>query len=242
MNRMLWIFLIFLMPLSIFGQAEVREVRALEPFDKVVAAHGINVKLIYNDFEEATVRVKGASLDEVITEVNNMTLKVRMKATLRSDITVLVEVSYKQIKSVETNTGATVVTERPLWGEKLKLYAITGGKINAEIDAESVEAIASGASEIEIYGKAQSLLARGNLGADIDAFDLEVKKVEASSKGGAMVKVFASEEADLQASVGGEIQLKGRPFEKSFKNTLGGTIKEMDIKPEHGKDLIRDVK
>ena len=242
MNRLLWIFLLLLAPVAMFGQAELREVRALEPFDKVVAAHGINVKLIYNDFEEATVRVKGASLDEVITEVNNMTLKVRMKATLRSNITVLVEVSYKQIKSVEANTGATVITERPLWGETLKLYAITGGKINAEVEAESVEAVSSGASEIEIYGKAKSVQARGNLGAKIDAFDVEAKKVEATSKGGATVMVFASDEADLQASVGGEIQLKGRPFEKKIKSTMGGTVKEMDVKPEHGKDLIRDEK
>lgn len=225
---------------NLMAQDILEETRKLEPFNRIIAAHGINVKLVYNDLEEAHIKVKGAGLEEVITQVEDMTLKVRMKAKLLQDITVMVDVSYKQIKYLEANTGAYIETERPLWGEYVKLYTITGGVIKAETETDKVNAVSSGASKIEIFGKTSKLEASANLGAEIKAFELKTPNASAKSNSGSTVEVFASDSIYAKASVGGIVKIKGNPQEKEFKSTLGGDIKEIESNPVYGRDLIRD--
>ncbi|MFB6320394.1 head GIN domain-containing protein [Saccharicrinis sp. FJH54] len=236
--------LLFLMTIVSGLSAQVdsirEETRNLDPFNRVIAAHGINVKLIYNDLEEAHVKVKGAPLEDVITEVEDMTLKVRMKAKLLQDVTVMVDVSYKQVKYIEANTGAYIETVRPLWGEKVKLYAITGGVIKAESTVSEVEAVTSGASTIEIYGKAKQFDANANLGGKVDAFALKTGNVKVKSNSGSTINVYSSDSIQAKASVGGIINIKGDPSEKDFKTSLGGEIKEIKPNPAFGKDLIKD--
>jgi hypothetical protein len=225
---------------NVSAQDILEETRNLDPFNRVIAAHGINVKLIYNDLEEAHVKVKGAALEDVITEVEDMTLKVRMKAKLLQDVTVMVEVSYKQVKYVEANTGAYIETVRPLWGEKVKLYTITGGVIKAESEADDVVAVTSGASTIEVYGKTKHFDAAANLGGKIDAFELKTGNVKVKSNSGSTINVFSSDTIEARASVGGMVNIKGDPSEKDFKSSLGGEIKVIKSNPAFGKDLIRD--
>ncbi|MFB6343380.1 head GIN domain-containing protein [Saccharicrinis sp. FJH62] len=233
------LFLIFFVS-AVNAQETLEETRNLDPFNRVIAAHGINVKLIYDDMEQAHVKVKGAALEDVITEVEDMTLKVRMKAKLLQDVTVMVEVSYKQVKYVEANTGAYIETVRPLWGEKVKLYTITGGVIKAESEADEVVAVTSGASTIEVYGKARKFDASANLGGKIDAFELKTGNVMVKSNSGSTVNVFSSDSIEAKASVGSTINVKGDPTEKNFKTSLGGEIKEIKPNPAFGKDLIKD--
>lgn len=242
MKRLFFVAMLVLMSVGVFAQGIMQETRKLDPFNEVIAAHGINVKLIYNDFEEALVKVKGVGIEDVITEVEDLTLKVRLKVGLKKDVTVMVEVSYKQINNIEANTGAYVETERPLWGEKVKLYAITGGIIKAESEVEEVTAVASGVSVVEVYGKAKLFNVTSNLGADIKAFGLMADKVSAHSKSGSKIMVSAVNEIDAKASSGSTIEVKGDPDIKNFKTSLGGEIKEVDVKPNYGIDLIRDEK
>jgi hypothetical protein len=241
MKKLIFPFLFFMITIGMVGENFLEETRKLDPFNKVIAAHGINVKLVYNDLEEAYVKVKGAGLEEVITEVEDMTLKVRMKARFNQDVTVMVELSYKQLSRIEANTGAYIETVRPLWGESMYVYSVTGGVIKAESEVEKVVAVTSGVSEIELYGKAQQLDATANLGAKIKAFGLKADEVIAHAKSGSDIQILALEKADIKSSLGSVVQLKGDPDDKQFKTSLGGEIKELGLKPEHGLDLIRDA-
>lgn len=240
MKPLLSLFFSMILVASVFAEDPLEETRKLEPFNRVIAAHGINVKLVYNDLEEAQVKVKGAGLEDVVTEVEDMTLKVRMKAKLLQDVTVMVRVSYKQLKYIEANTGAYIETVRALWGEYVKMYAITGGVIKAETETDKVDAVTSGASTIEIYGKTKQLEASANLGGKINAFELETGNVTAKSNSGSTVEVFTNDTIRAKASIGGIINIKGNPSEEDLKSSLGGEIKKIDTKPVYGKDLIRD--
>ena len=239
MKNLLIILMLFLSALS-NAQEIKEETRNLSPFNQVIAAHGINVKVIYNDLEEAYIKVKGVGLEDVLTEVEDMILKVRLKATIKKDITVMVEVSYKQLKRLEANTGAYIETERPLWGEYVKLYAITGGVIKAESEVDEVDAVTSGVSTIEIYGRAKKLDAVANLGGKISAFELRCEDVSANSKSGSTIEVYANSQANLKATLGGFLYYRGTPEELTTKATLGGEIKDANKKPHYGRDLIRD--
>ncbi len=221
-------------------ESPLTQVRELEPFERVVAANGINVKLFDNQLEEAEIKVSGVPLENIITEVEGKTLKVRMKVSVKnSDVSVMVNVSYKQLSSLQAITGARIESGRELIAESLSLSASTGGVINAEVEAKEVDASAKAGSEIQLFGKTDKLIAEGVLGGNIKAYKLIAKSVKANSSGGSVVEVYAMEDADLKASLGAEVRVKGSPYEVKERATTGAVIKILN-KPEHGKDLIRD--
>lgn len=218
----------------------IKQVRELEPFERIVAANGVNVKLFDNQLEEAEIHVSGIPLENVITEVEGRTLKVRLKVSVKNtDATILVKVSYKQLTSLSATTGARIESGRKLTSDIIKMSVSAGGVINAELDAKEVDVSAKAGSEIQLFGKTDKLKASAALGGFVKAYKLIAKSVTASSSGGSYVEVFAMEEANLKASLGGDVKVKGSPYEVKEKANTGGVIKILN-KPEHGKDLIRD--
>lgn len=241
------LFLIVLLLSSMSGWAQVNsevliQTRELEPFDKVVASNGINVKLYDNQLEEAEITVKGVPLENIITEVIGTTLKVKMKVSVKNkDVSVVVKVSYKNLMEVEAVTGAVIETGRPLTAKELMFKATTGGVIKAEIEAEKVKASASAGSDVQLFGKAGELDASSVLGGSIKAFKLKSKVVKAKASGGSVVEVYAMEEADLSAKFGATLRMKGTPSEIKKSSSTGGEIEIVNTS-EYGKDLIRDDK
>lgn len=219
---------------------EIREVRELDSFDKIIAGQGINVILIEEDKEQALIRIENASPSDVITVVKGSTLKVRMKTKILKDVSVIVEVSYNQLKSIEANTGATVETKHQIFGDKIELTAITAGKILAKSETKSVSVKSGQGSVVELDGVCDKLECSVNTGGLIKATNMTAKNVTAKVLGGGRCEVYVTESIDAKATAGGKIIYKGNPKSESVKTTLGGTVEKKSYKYRFGEELIKD--
>lgn len=234
------IFLLFLLTKLTAG--EIREVRELESFDKIIAAQGINVILIEEDKEQALIRIENASPSDVVTIVKGSTLKVRMKTKVLKDVSVVVEVSYKSLKNIEANTGATVETRHQIFGDNINLIAITAGKILAKSETKSISVKSGQGSVVELDGTCDKLKCSVNTGGLIKATNMTAKNVSAKVLGGGRCEVYVTESIDAKVTAGGKIIYKGDPKSESIKTSLGGTVEKKSYKHRFGEDLIKDKK
>ena len=219
---------------------EIREVRQLDGFDKIIAAQGINVILIEEDKEQALIRIENASPSDVITLVKGSTLKVRMKTKVLKDVSVVVEVSYKQLKSIEANTGATVEMRHQIFGDNIDIIAITAGKVLAKSETKSIYVKSGQGSVVELDGVCDKLKCSVNTGGLIKATNMTAKNVSAKVLGGGRCELYVTESIDANVTAGGKIIYKGDPKSESIKTSLGGTVEKKSYKHRFGEDLIKD--
>lgn len=240
MRRFLAVILCIIPFISIFGANESTEIRELEPFNKIIAAQGINVILIEEDKEQALIRIENAAPSDVVTFVKGTTLKVRMKAKLQKDVSVIVEVSYKKLIEIEANTGATVETRHQVFGDKLSLIANTAGKIMAKAEVTKLNITSGQGSQVYADGVCDKLDCSVNTGGTIYANKLKAKNVDASVLGGGRCEVRVSKSISASATAGGKIIYYGNPEHEKIRTTLGGVIEQKSYNKPYGEDLIRD--
>lgn len=232
---------LLLMPLiTSYGENKQTEERKLGPFNKIIAAQGINVILIEEDKEQAVIKIQNASPSDVVTIIKGTTLKVRMKAKLQKGVSVIVEVSYKNLIEIEANTGATIETKHQVFGDKLTLTATTAGKIMAKAEVTKLKITSGQGSQVFADGKCDKLDCAVNTGGMINANKLTAKTANARVLGGGRCEVRVIKNITASATAGGRIIYYGNPEHEKIKTTLGGVIEKKSYNKPYGEDLIRD--
>ncbi len=200
-------------------------VRKMGSFEKVKASKGINVTLIEGSKEEVKVDIVNGSLSDVVTQLKNKKLTVKMKTKIYKDVAVQVYVTYVEIKGIEAGSGATVDAENTIITDKLFIDGGTDSDINLDIDANSVEAKIS-AGKMELSGKVKSQTVTANTGGKYLAFDLESEEATVKANTGGKIEVTVTKSLNGTASNGGNIRYKGNPAKVSKKVSMGGKITE----------------
>ncbi len=203
---------------------ELIETRQLEPFNKIVASNGINVSLRNSNEEKVDVKIENGLLSEVITEVQDGTLKIKLKAQVNSELSVLLVVYYKDLVDITTNKGACISTKDILITDKLNITTNTGGELRAEIQCKDVKASGFGVSTTSLYGWADRLEVKATAGADIFAKTLKSKNVFAKASSGSEVWVKPKNYLEANASMGATIYYTQKPEKINEKVTTGGEI------------------
>jgi len=227
MNRaaFLSIFLLGFVAFS-FGQ----EKRRVGYYDELKVSHGIEVILVKGDPGTIKVTTSGIDPDDIITDVEWETLKIRFRNTSfwdeekyeRRDVTV--EVPFSEMYLIDVGTGALVKSKSVIKGEDLRLEASTGGELYLEIDVESMRANISMGSIFEASGFAEKQRVKVNMGAVADLRDLESKFATIKASMGGEIKLTCLKEVDASASMGGMITVYGGPERRNTSDNLGGEI------------------
>jgi hypothetical protein len=207
--------------------AQETQTRNLSSFTGVKVAEGIDVYLKKGDKESARVEVYGTSLNNVITEVSGSYLKVHMREENRGRVNVKVYVTYVKVDKLSASSAGSIFSEGTIDANSMEISSSSAANIEIALNATGeVEISSSSAGEVEVKGKANSLRAEASSAGEIDAYDLEAKKVDAEASSAGSIKVNVLSELDAHASSGGSIRYRGNPDMSNTNSSSGGSVKK----------------
>jgi len=92
------------------------------------------------------------------------------------------------------------------------------------IRADQLDVHGSMGTEIRLNGACGALTVHASMGADIDAKGLDCASAQVDANMGADVEVRAHESATANASMGGDIRVRGNPRQREHHVGLGGDV------------------
>ena len=215
-----------LLLLSISAFSQDREERSLSSFDRLRVSEGIKVELKKGSSEKAVVEVRGLDLEDVQTEVRGGTLTIYLQRDRYRNIDVSVQVTYREINSINISSAASVRSLDPIESDALFISASSAGSADLEVKAIELELEASSAGTMDITGTAKEVEVSASSAGSIDAYDLEAEEVLAKANSAGSVKVYATKLIDAKANSGGSIRYRGNPTKEYTSSNSGGSVRK----------------
>jgi len=211
---------------SFLVSAQKSEERELSQFDKLRITNEIRVYLNQAESEGARIEVSGIDFSDVITEVNAKTLEISLRRGVYKDISVEVYLNYRELRDIYVSSSGRASIQNVLTGDKIVLNAHTGAQIDAEVNLNTLDIIATKGASIRLKGKLGSYEAIISSGANLSAFELKADSafVRVSTKG--IAKVLANSLLDAKVRSGSTLTIEGTPAKKNIKTGIGATILE----------------
>ena len=112
----------------LFGlNAQITGKRQLESFDKISAGSEIDVELILDKQEHLELDFENAEAENLISEVSDGTLKLRMKTGNYKNAVLKVKLYYNDLRFIESTARANIWSEEDLYLEDLGVKINNGG-------------------------------------------------------------------------------------------------------------------
>ncbi|KAF2514229.1 head GIN domain-containing protein [Flavobacterium foetidum] len=194
-------------------------------FKNVKVSNAIDVVIEQSDSTEITVEADDNLQNEIITKVENGTLKIECKFSSFRNITMKkVTVKMPIIDKLEASSASTITTKNLITGENISLETSSAATMDVDIESDNISLESSSGSSISAEGKALRIKSSASSGANINADKLLANDVDAHASSGGSVNVHAIVSLKAEASSGGSINYSGSPktVEKSAKS--GGSV------------------
>lgn len=195
-----------------------------EQFTEVYASEGIDVFVTQADDFSISVEADENVIDLIGTDIQNGRLKIHAIENI-GRATKNVYVTLPNITSLQTSSGADLVTKNMIRADKIELEASSGSDLHAEVTANEVVAETSSGADIKVSGTTESLYADASSGSDIRARDLLAKRCNADASSGADISVNVSESLVADASSGADISYTGEASVQKKKSVSGSVSK-----------------
>ena len=176
------------------------ETRNVSGFTKIDTGGAINVEVAVQKDFSVVVEADDNLLTNIKTEVSGDTLKI-----------------YSEDR-ISSKTRINVVISMPAL-EGLDVSGASSGNV-ANVNADSLELKASGASKIKIDGTAKQLNADASGASTIEAENLKVADADVEASGASKATVAATNDLKVDASGASKISYVGEP--KSVKQNSSG--------------------
>ncbi|BAX79781.1 head GIN domain-containing protein [Labilibaculum antarcticum] len=236
-KKIVAIFALFAFILSgsmVFAQkTETREVR---DFNSISLS--IHAKVFVTQDNSTSVKIKGDAddLDEIITEVEDGTLKIKRKKNKSwgwnsSFKNIEVYISSSQIKNLSISGSGNIVAKSSIKTDNAK-YAISGsGNIFIEdLSAENIECHISGSGDINLEGDGlQELEIHISGSGNVNAGHLKSENVSVRVSGSGDCKVYATKNLNARVAGSGDIYYRGKPESIDSKSAGSGSIKSIGM-------------
>jgi hypothetical protein len=176
------------------------ETRSVSGFTKIDAGGAVNVEVTAQKDFSVVVEADDNLLTNIKTEVSGDTLKIYSEDRISPKTRVNVKISMPIIEGLDVS-GAS-----------------SGNVVN--VNADSLEIVASGASKIKIDGMAKELNANASGASTVDAESLEVEDADVEASGASKAVVSATNDLKVDASGASKISYVGEP--KNIKQNSSG--------------------
>ena len=207
--------------------AQQSEVRSLNSFKAVKASQAIDVYLKKGDKESARVEASGVDLNDVATDVEGSSLRVRLKDNHSwKKINVKVYVTYVSLEKIAVTSAASVFSEGAIKSNRMDISASSAGSVEVNLECTSVTVDTSSAGEVVVEGKTTRLQLEASSAGNVDAYNLEAESVNAEVHSAGSAKISVAKELEASASSGGTIKYRGNPSRTNTHSSSGGSVKK----------------
>ena len=219
---------------------QLTETRLLEPFNEIIATNGVNVTLRKGSENKAEIKISNALLSDCITEIKNNTLKVKLRPQINKELTVMVIITYKELKSISATKGASIQTRTVMLTDHLDFTSRTGGSIKAEVECKEINVQSIGGGKVALYGWTERLDVKAGAKASINTKKLESEKAFAKATGGAEIWLNPKNYLEAICNTGGTIYYTHTPKKINKRISSGGELISKVEEQSIGYDLIKD--
>jgi hypothetical protein len=181
------------------------ETRNVSGFTKIDAGGAINVEIAVQKDFSVVVEADDNLLTNIKTEVSGDTLKIYSEDSISPKTQINVLISMPAIEGLDVSGAST-------------------GNV-ADVNADSLELKASGASKIKIDGTAKELNADASGASTVDAESLKVENADVEASGASKAIVAATNDLKVDASGASKISYVGEP--KNIKQNSSGASSVM---------------
>ena len=206
----------------------VTEKRSVSNFSGIDASTSIDVEVKIGPAEEIRVEADDNVIKHVVTSVSDGVLKIKIENLhMINDVHVKIYVTTPRLESVKASASASVKVLDVIKGSgKLSFEATSSADIVAEVDAPEIEAEVNSAGSLTLSGKTKNYKAEASSSGDIMSSQLlsENADVDASSSGS--IDVYASVSLDAKASSSGDIVYHGAAAVKQSVSSSGSVEKK----------------
>lgn len=227
-NQVVLIISLLLAQSGLFAQDT--ETRSLGSFDGISVSQSIDAELIKGNSNEAKITVKNVDLDDVITEVENGILKLKMKKKWNNNWggkkkKVQIVLTYADYPSyISASSSADVISRDKIITESLEVNASSSADIILDVDVKELESSVSASADIEISGSADEAYVKVSASADFLGKRLSTKRADLSASSSGDIELRVSDELSAKASSSGDITYYGNPDVKKSKKSSSGDI------------------
>ncbi|MFC2115607.1 GIN domain-containing protein [Bacteroidota bacterium] len=200
--------------------------KQLEPFHSIIVSSEIEAELILSKNEAIEMDFENASPEDMIIEIADSVLKVRMKTGNYKDASLKVRIHYnKDLRMLEAGGRAIIWSEEDLYFEKdLAVKLFNGGEMRLRLNCDSLNASLTQGSVIHLEGKTRALTLKVNTGATFSGYKFESMTADVNAIGGGKAKISVRQSLKANASAKGFIGYIGEPTKLDKKTSLKGEI------------------
>jgi len=198
----------------------------LDSFHSIIVTSEIVAELILSNKEAIEIDFKNAKEEDLIIEVVDSVLSIRMRTGRDKESELNVKIYYnKDLRVLEADGRAQIWSEEDIYFDRdLSVKMSNGGEMRFKLFCDSLNATLSQGSIIYLTGKARKLNVKVTTNATFSGYEFETREtvVKASSTG--VAKISVSQSLKAKASTKGFIGYVGEPSSVDEKTSLKGEI------------------
>lgn len=214
---------------SSYAQSAVTGSRSVGSFHSIQVASGIDAELVLSAEESVEFELKGAESGQLITEVEEGVLKVRMKTGNYRDADLKVKLHFKELKSIEATGRASIWSYEDLYPGDIGIRLFNGGAVRLELYCDTLTVNISQGSILTLVGEAVRAGIKVNTNATFNGYEFRCEDVEVAASGTGKAKVSVSNTLKASATTGGFVGYVGNPRRVDRKASLKGEILETEL-------------
>ena len=213
----------FLM-ISFVAGAQETIVRNMSAFHSLSVIGKMRVELYKSDTSRVEFTVGNVPAENLITELTDSVLSIRLKTDTNKSSIFKVLVYYSSLKEITVAANTLLVSPQVITGEKVNFIARSGAKMELELDIKNIVADVKQGGILVFTGKTNVQKIEVNTGATYSAYKLTAEDTYVVANAGSKAKVCASRIIDVSSNTKSYVGYIGVPVSVISKTNLGGTI------------------
>ena len=186
------------------AQDRATATRAMDPFHAINVSSEIEAELILSKEESVKLDLKGAETGQMITEVENGVLKIRMKTGSYKEASLKVQIYFKDLTAIEATGRAAVWSYEDLFTGNMEIELFNGGAVRLGLYCDTLTVNLSQGSILSLKGEGETAKLKVNTNATFNGYEFSCKDVE----------VNATSTGKAKISVSNSLKARGRWTEK----------------------------
>lgn len=197
--------------------------REVGDFHEIKVFDLIEVNLIQSD--ENRILIKGENTEDIHFVNRDGVLKLRMELEKKfTGEDTFIEVYYTDLKVIDANEGARVVTNALVEQDRIELRAQEGAQIEIGMQVRDADIRAVTGGIVKASGLAQNQVIRINTGGIFEGRELKTDYSDIRVSAGGEAELYASEAVDIEIRAGGDVYVYGNPRRITKDRMFGGRI------------------
>jgi hypothetical protein len=215
---------ISLASITLILNAQETITRPLSSFHGLIVTGKMRVELYKSDTSRLELSVNNAEAENLISEVTDSILSIRLKGDTNKSAIFKVLVYYSRLTEITVASNTLLVSPEIITAENISFTARSGAKMELDLDVKNIEADVKQGGILVFTGKTNRQKISVNTGATYSAYKLHAEDTYVTANAGSKAKVCAARIIDATSNTKSYVGYIGVPVSVYMKTNFGGVI------------------